>query len=396
MQLAARMSDLGTENAFEVLAEVERLRAAGRDVISFAIGEPDFATPDHISAAAVAAIERGETHYAPSAGIAPLRAAIAAYMQKSRGLAVGPEHVVVTPGAKPILYHGLTALLEPGDEVLVPDPGFPIYASVVRFLGGVPVPLPLRETHDFAFDPAELKARTTPRTRGIILNSPQNPTGGVLSRADLEAVAALALANDWWVISDEIYDQLVYDGDFVSIAALPGMAARTVIVGGFSKSYAMTGWRLGYGVMPETLARAIARIVTNCESCTATFIQHAGVAALTGPQAPAQQMVAELKARRDLMVAGLNQLRGVRCLTPRGAFYAFPNVTEACKRLGVADSKAFQQRLLAEIDVAVLPRSAFGPALPDEPDQYVRLSYATGRDQIAAGLERLAGLLGRV
>ncbi|REJ37274.1 MAG: aspartate aminotransferase [Bacillota bacterium] len=383
------MGQLGTETAFSVLAEVKRLEAQGRSVVNFAIGEPDFDTPEHIKQAGIDALRRNETHYSPSAGIMPLRSAIARHVGETRGIDARPEHVVVTPGAKPIIFYSILALVEPGDEVIYPNPGFPIYESVIRFAGGRPVPAPLLETKGFRLDVDAVARLVTDRTRMIIINSPHNPTGSVLTRADLEALAELARRHDLWVLSDEIYSRIVFDGEFVSIASLPGMQERTIILDGFSKIYAMTGWRLGYGVMPEFLAEAVARLVTNCESCTATFTQYAGIAALTGPQQPSLAMVDEFRARRDMIVAGLNAIPGVTCHLPGGAFYVFPNVTGLCRRLGLPDAKALQERLLQDAGVAVLARSAFGAPLEDEREQYVRFSYATSRENIAEGLRRM-------
>ncbi|OUN01674.1 MAG: aspartate aminotransferase [Firmicutes bacterium ZCTH02-B6] len=388
-RLAARMEQLGTETAFSVLAEVKRLEAQGRSVINFAIGEPDFDTPEHIKQAGIGALQRNETHYSPSAGIMPLRSAIARHVADTRGIDVGPEHVVVTPGAKPIIFYSILALVEPGDEVIYPNPGFPIYESVIRFAGGRPVPAPLLESKGFRLDVDAVTRLVSDRTRMIIINSPHNPTGSVLTRADLEVLAELARERDLWVLSDEIYSRILFDGEFVSIASLPAMQERTIILDGFSKIYAMTGWRLGYGVMPDFLADAVARLVTNCESCTATFTQYAGVAALTGPQAPSTAMVDEFRARRDMIVAGLNAIPGVTCHLPGGAFYVFPNVTGLCRRLGLPDAKALQERLLLDAGVAVLARSAFGAPLAGEEEQYVRFSYATSRENIAEGLRRL-------
>ncbi|WP_035462079.1 pyridoxal phosphate-dependent aminotransferase [Alicyclobacillus macrosporangiidus] len=393
MRFAERMTRLGTENAFEVLAEVTRLRAEGREIISFAIGEPDFDTPDHIKEACIRALRDNQTHYAPSAGIPELRQVIADHIRDTRGIAATPDEVVVTPGAKPILYFAIHALVNPGDEVIYPNPGFPIYESVIRFVGGTPVPLPLVEERDFAFDAERLRSLVTPRTKMIILNSPHNPTGGLLSRADLEVVAELATAHDLWVLSDEIYSRIVYDGPFISVASLPGMKERTILLDGFSKTYAMTGWRLGYGVMPAALAEEVARLVTNSASCVNTFVQYGGIAALTGPQEPVDRMVAEFQARRKMMVDGLNAIPGVSCRAPGGAFYVYPNVTQACQRLGLADGRALQQYLLHEHGVAVLPRTAFGSRASDETEEYVRLSYATSRENIERGLARIQDAL---
>ncbi|WP_324668317.1 pyridoxal phosphate-dependent aminotransferase [Geochorda subterranea] len=386
---ATRMDAVGTETAFEVLAQVKRLGATGRKVYNFAIGEPDFDTPDSIKQAGIAAIRENHTHYSPSAGIAPLREAIARHAGRLRGLSLSPDEVVVTPGAKPIIYYTLLACVDPGDEVIYPNPGFPIYESAIRLAGAVPVPVYLREERGFAFDPAELAERITDRTRLVILNSPHNPTGGVLGADVLSEVARLAIEHDLWVLSDEIYSRIVFDRPFSSIASLPGMRERTVILDGFSKTYAMTGWRLGYGIMPVPIAEAVARLVTNVESCTATFTQMAGVAALEGSQEPVREMVAEFAARRDLVVGLLNEVPGVRVGVPAGAFYVFPNVTEACRRVGAPDARTFASRLLEEAGVAVLARTAFGTPAPDEDQQFVRLSYAASREQLREGILRM-------
>lgn len=389
MKLADRLNHLGIENAFEVLAEVTSLKAQGRDIISFAIGEPDFDTPENIKEACIRAIRDNHTHYGPSAGLPALRETIAAYIAGTRGIDVSPEEVVVTPGGKPIIYYIIHALINPGDEVLYPNPGFPIYESVIQFVGGKPVPVPLLEEKDFSLDTIHLQSLITPKTKLIILNSPQNPTGGMLTDADLAAIADLAVKHDLWVLSDEIYSRVLYDGQFRSISALLGMKERTIILDGFSKTYAMTGWRLGYGVMPKELATWIARLVTNNESCTNTFIQYAAIEALTGPQQATLEMVNEFKARRDLIVSGLNDIRGISCKLPGGAFYVFPNVTQACRNLGFADAKALQRYLLYEGNVAVLPRTSFGVKNIGETEEYIRLSYATSRENIAEGLRRI-------
>lgn len=393
MKLANRLSNLGTENAFEVLSEVNRLKSSGRNIISFAIGEPDFDTPDNIKQAGIKAIQGNFTHYSPSAGILPLRDAIVKYISATRSIHVNSDQVVVTPGGKPIIYYVLHALVDSGDEVIYPNPGFPIYESVIRFTGGIPVPAPILEEKDFSLDTAELEKLITPKTKLIILNSPHNPTGGMLTAQDLKAVAELACKHNLWVLSDEIYSRIIYDKTFNSISSFPGMQDRTVILDGFSKTYAMTGWRLGYGVMPQELAVHISRLITNCESCTNTFVQYGGLEALTGPQDSVVSMVSEFKARRDFIVAGLNSIPGFSCKTPNGAFYVFPNVTEACKRLHLPDSKALQQHLLHNGNVAVLPRSAFGSRNTGETQEYLRFSYAASCDMIAQGLERIGKLM---
>ncbi|MCF8565823.1 pyridoxal phosphate-dependent aminotransferase [Alicyclobacillus tolerans] len=389
MNFADRMSRLGTENAFEVLAEVKKLEAQGRDVVSFAIGEPDFDTPEHIKEAAIRAMAGNETHYAPSAGILPLREEIASYVARTRNIEVHPDEVVVTPGAKPIMFFTIQALVNPGDEVIYPTPGFPIYESLIRFVGGHPVPVPLLEERNFSFDVEYLAKLITPKTKLIILNSPQNPTGGMLSYEDLRFLSELAVQHDLWVLADEIYSRIVYSGEFHSISSFPGMKERTVILDGFSKTYAMTGWRLGYGVMNRRLAELVARLVTNSESCTNTFVQYGGIAALTGPQDAVTAMVAEFKARRDLIVEELNRIPGVKCLVPGGAFYVYPNVSGVCQNLGFASAKELQQHFLHAAGVAVLPRTAFGSRTEHENGEYIRLSYATSREKIREGISRM-------
>ncbi|MCX7779580.1 MAG: pyridoxal phosphate-dependent aminotransferase [Negativicutes bacterium] len=393
MKFAKRLNFLGIENAFEVLAEVTKLKAQGRDIISFAIGEPDFDTPANIKEACIKAIQANHTHYGPSAGLPALRETIAAYIAKTRGISVSADEVVVTPGGKPIIYYIIHALVDPGDEVLYPNPGFPIYESVTNFVGGKPVPVPLLEAKEFSLDTDYLRSLITPKTKLIILNSPQNPTGGMLTPADLKAIAAMAVEHDLWVLSDEIYSRVLYSGEFHSISALPGMKERTIILDGFSKTYAMTGWRLGYGVMPSALATWVSRLITNNESCTNTFIQYAAIEALTGPQDATAAMVREFKARRDLIVDGLNSIKGFSCKLPNGAFYVFPNVTQACRNLGLPDAKALQQLLLHEGNVAVLPRTSFGVKNIGETEEYVRFSYATSRENIIEGLKRIKAVV---
>ena len=392
-RFADRMDRLGNENAFVVLAEVERLEAAGRSIVNLSIGDCDFPTPENIRRAAHDAIEAGYTHYAPSPGIPALREAAARYLTRTRGLPVTPDEVVVTPGAKPILFFSLLALINPGDEVLYPNPGFPIYESVARFVGGAPVPLPLREARRFRFDPDELRRCVTDRTRMIILNSPNNPTGGVLTAAELEAVAAVARDRDLWVLSDEVYCRYLYEGAHASIAALPGMKERTILLDGHSKSYAMTGWRLGFAAMPPDLAEQVALLITNSVSCTAAFTQVAGIEALDGPQAAVEAMIGTFRTRRDFVVAGLNALPGLRCQAPEGAFYAYPNVSQACRRLGLAGAEELQHRLLQEAGVALLARTCFGPRNEGEQEEYLRLSFATSVETLEEGLARMARFL---
>ncbi len=384
MRLAERMSRLGTETAFDVLARAKQLEAEGKPVIHLEIGEPDFDTPQHIIDAACEALNSGWTHYGPSAGDPELRQVIAAHIQQSRGFPADPDEVVVVPGAKPIIYWGITALVDHGDEVIYPNPGFPIYESMINFCGGKPVPIALREEIEFRLDPEELADLVSDRTRLIILNSPQNPTGGVLTREDLEAIAEIAIENDLMVMSDEPYELILYEGEHHSIAAVEGMKERTILLDCFSKSFAMTGWRLGYGVMNKELAAHIAKLQTNCTSCTTSFVQRAGIAALQGPMEPSMAMVAEFKRRRDIIVDGLNAIPGISCLRPHGAFYVFPNVTGT----GI-DCRELANKILEEANVAVLSGTAFGRY----GEGYLRLSYANSVENINEAVDRIHKLL---
>ncbi|MBP1931664.1 pyridoxal phosphate-dependent aminotransferase [Ammoniphilus resinae] len=393
MKFADRMSLLGTENAFEVLAQVKKLEAEGRQIVSFAIGEPDFDTPENIKVKGQSAIDQNYTHYAPSAGIMELREAVANHVSKMNGITVGPENVVITPGAKPIIFHTILSLVNPGDEVIYPNPGFPIYESVVRFVGGKAVPVALREQRGFSLDPEELESKITEKTKLLIINSPQNPTGGIIAEQDLQKIAELAVKHDLWVLSDEIYSELIYEGEFKSISSFPGMKERTIILNGFSKTYAMTGWRIGYGVMCQPLAELMARLVTNSDSCVATFTQMAAVEALTGPQTAVQEMVQELKQRRDVIVNRINQIPGFSCLTPKGAFYVYANVTKACQMLGLPSSRELQQKLLLEGNVAVLPHTSFGSRNEGDSEEYVRFSFATSLENIHEGLDRIGRVM---
>jgi aspartate aminotransferase len=379
--IAESMGRLGTETAFEVLARARALERQGKNVVHLEIGEPDYDTPAHIREAAKRALDAGATHYGPSAGLPELREAIAEHIEKTRGVPVEPDEVVVTPGAKPIMYFVIMALTNPGDEVVYPNPGFPIYESVINFVGGKPVPIPLLEETGFGFDLKEFERRVSKKTKLIIINSPENPTGGVLSPEDVGRIADLARHYKVPVLSDEIYRRFLYDGEFASIASLPGMKPQTIILDGFSKSYAMTGWRLGFGVMPKPLAEHLTRLMTNSVSCTATFIQHAGLAAIRGDDTPVQTMVEEFRHRRDLIVDGLNRIPGVSCKRPRGAFYVFPNV----KSFG-RPSKAIATHLLEQAGLAVLGGTAFG----EFGEGYLRLSYAASRDTIKEALARMA------
>ena len=390
-RLSRRAESLGTENAFVVLAEVNALIREGKDIISFCIGQPDFPTPDHVQNAAIAAIKSGKHGYTPSAGIDELRAAAAKDMAKRRGLVITPDDVVVGAGAKPFIAYTIASVTDygVGDEVIYPVPGFPIYESQINANGAVPVPIFLREARDSAFDPAELEAKITPKTRLLILNTPQNPTGGILDRANLDAIAEiLARHPQVWVFADEIYSRLVYDGRFDSLATRPDMLERTIISDGASKTWAMTGWRIGY-VANRVLAPVFTRWITNTESCASQISQWAAVTAITGPQDAADRMRASFLERRNLIVSLLNDIPGIRCATPGGAFYAWPNVTEACKRTGCADSEAFRKRLLHEAGIAVLADIHFGRRVPGD-GQHIRFSYAASNEAIEQGVGRLA------
>jgi aspartate/methionine/tyrosine aminotransferase len=392
--ISRRTAALGTENAFVVLAEVNELVRQGKDIISFCIGQPDFHTPKNVQDAAVRAIREGKHGYTPSAGIVELREAAARYMGAMRGLTISPDHVVVGAGAKPFIAYAILSSTDygTGDEVIYPNPGFPIYESQIAAHGAVPVPLHLREARGFAFDPAELEAKITPRTKLLILNSPQNPTGGILARRDLEAIAAILRRHpDVWIYADEIYSRLVYESSFASIASLPGMYERTIISDGASKTWAMTGWRLGFASNP-VLAPQFVRWVTNTDSCASQITQWAAVEAIQGPQDDAEKMRASFLARRDLIVGLLNGVPGVSCLVPGGAFYAWPNVTEACRMIGAADSEEFRRRLLNEAGVAVLADVHFGARVPGE-GQHIRFSYAASNEAIRGGVARMADFI---
>jgi aspartate/methionine/tyrosine aminotransferase len=389
-KLSRRASALGTENAFVVLAEVNRLIREGKDIVSFCIGQPDFPTPTHIQDAAVAAVRGGKHGYTPSAGIDELRAAAARSMGALRGMEIAPDEVVVGAGAKPFIGYAIASVTDygVGDEVIFPVPGFPIYESQIVANGAVPIGLPLRESRSFAFDPKELESRIGPRTRLLILNTPHNPTGGLLTRRDLEAIAEVLRKHPQvWIYADEIYSKLVYDGDFVSIATLPGMRERTIISDGASKTYAMTGWRIGF-TANAALAPVFTRWITNTESCASQISQWAALAALTGPQDDADRMKASFHARRDLIVRLLNEVPGFRCASPGGAFYAWPNVTEACERIGAKDSEALRKRLLHEAGVAVLADIHFGPRVEGD-GQHIRFSYAASEAAIGEGVRRI-------
>jgi aspartate aminotransferase len=383
-QLAGAVKRLGTESAFAVLARARELERLGRSIVHLEIGQPDFRTPEHVAAAGIDAIQRGETGYTPSAGLAEFREVIATELSQTRQIEVAADRVLVGNGAKLFLFLTILAVCEPGDEIIYPDPGFPIYESVIRWAGGVPVPLPLRQELDFSFSLDDLSDRLGARTKLVILNSPNNPTGGVAPAADLRAVAEMILTSPAWVLSDEVYRRIAYDGEVASIASLPGMLDRTVLLDGLSKTYAMTGWRCGYAAVPEPLVDPLTRLVTNSVSCVPAFVQAAGIAALTGPQDCVTEMVDEFRHRRDLVVAGLNDLPGVSCLAPHGAFYVFPDVSE----VPIAPQE-LADRLLEEAGVALLAGAGFGV----HGERNLRISYANSRPQLELALERIQTFL---
>ena len=380
LRLAQRMSRLGTETAFEVLAKARALEAKGRDIVHLEIGEPDFDTPANIVDAAVDALHKGFTHYGPSAGLPDLRKVIADEVAATRHTSVSPDEVVVVPGGKPIIFFTLMALVQEGDEVIYPNPGFPIYESMINFLGAKPVPIPLREEREFRLDTAELKSLITDRTRLIILNSPQNPTGGVMTRTDIEEMAAILTDRDIMVLSDEIYSRLIFEGEHHSLFSYDDLRDRVILLDGFSKTYAMTGWRMGYGVMRVDLAQQIARLMTNSNSCTASFTQKAGIEAICGPQASVTVMNDEFRKRRDYFAERINRIKGFRCLVPKGAFYMFPNITATGWK-----SKPLADALLDEAGVAALSGTSFGAY----GEGYLRFSIANSLENIAKALDRV-------
>jgi aspartate/methionine/tyrosine aminotransferase len=376
------METLETETAFEVLAKAKALEKQGKNIVHLEIGEPDFDTPQNIKDAAVKALKDGYTHYGPSAGLPEFRETIAQYISKTRGIEAKADEVVVTPGAKPIMFFSMLALVNPGEEVLYPNPGFPVYESLANFVQGKPVPIPLKEENDFRLDPEYVKEKITKKTKMIILNYPENPTGGILTRDDLKVIAdCIADRDDVFVLADEIYSRIVYEGKHDSIASLPGMKDKTILLDGFSKTYAMTGWRLGYGVMRKDIAQKIAQLMTNSNSCTASFTQIAGIEALKGSQGDVEKMVAEFKRRREVIVEGLNKIKGFTCKKPKGAFYAFPNITGT----GM-DSRKLGDHLLQNAGVAVLPGTSFGKF----GEGYLRLSFANSVENIKKALDRIA------
>lgn len=393
--LSDRINGLGTENAFVVLKEVNELIAQGKKIYNFCIGQPDFKTPGHICEAAKKAIDEGKHGYTPSSGVLEIRSSVARFFNESRGLDFTPDDIVVACGGKPFIWYSIFVTTDygKGDEVIFPNPGFPIYESMIRGQGAVPVPLYLRESKNFNFDINELRKKITPRTKLLILNSPHNPTGGVLSKAELEEIAGICTEHDIWVYADEVYSKLVYDAPFASIASIPGMRDRTIVVDCASKTYAMTGWRIGY-MANRVLAPHVTRLVTNSDSCAPFANQLAVAAALDGPQNEADHMLSVFHERRDFIVPGLNKIKGITCKTPGGAFYVWPNVTEACKMTGCKDSEEFRKRLLHEAGVACLADIHFGPRVPDE-GQHIRFSYASSLPDIQEGLNRTADFIQR-
>jgi aspartate aminotransferase len=387
MKLAERMGRIGVEGAFSVLVKAKALEAQGRDIIHLEIGEPDFPTPRHIVEAGKKALDEGWTHYGPPQGLPELREAIASYISRTRGIKVGPEHVCVVPGGKPIIFFPMLALLEAGDEVIYPNPGFPIYESMINFLGAKPVPIPLVEERGFSFDLNLLRDRLSPKTKLLILNSPQNPTGGVIPPDDIRAIADMVRDRDLIVLADEIYSRIYFDEAPLSITTLPGMLEKTIILDGFSKTYAMTGWRMGYGVMPEWLVDPINKLMVNSNSCTASFTQRAGIAALNGPQDEVVKMTAEFRRRRDAFCAGLNGLPGVRCAIPGGAFYAYPNITGTGWK-----SEALADALLKDAGLACLSGTSFGAY----GEGYLRFSIANSYENLMAAIERMRHFLSSV
>ena len=385
MNLSHSLDRLGTETAFEVLARARALEAQGRTIVHLGIGAPDFDTPQHIKDACAKALADGNTAYCEAQGLPALREACSEYLSRTRGIEVLPQRVVVTPGAKPFLGYAVLATCNPGDEVIYPNPGFPIYESVIRYFGAVPVPLPLREERGFTFTADDLAERVTPRTKLVILNSPANPTGGVTTPEQTAAIARVLEASDAWILSDEVYSEMVYDGAHDSVAA-HGLLDRTILVDGFSKTFAMTGWRLGYAAVPEPLVEPLTRLIVNTVSCTPPAIQLAGVAALTGSWDEPRAMIEEFRRRREVVVAGLNALPGITCVMPEGAFYAFPNVTGT----GMP-AREFASRCLEEAGVAVVAGTSFG----EYGEGYLRVSYANSVENIERGLESIGQLLSR-
>ena len=388
MHVAQRMKNLGTETAFLVLAKAKALEAQGKHIIHLEIGEPDFDTPVNIKNAAKKALDDGYTHYGPAPGLPELRKTVAEFMSKARGMKFTADQVVVTPGGKPIMFFSILACVDEGDEVIYPNPGYPIYESVINLVGAKPVPLVLKEEKEFRFEIEDLRELITPKTRMLIINTPHNPTGGILTKDDLRQIAELAVKQDLIVLSDEIYSRILYDGfEHASIAAFPGMAERTILLDGFSKTFAMTGWRLGFGLMPEPLVPLISQLQINCTSCTASFSQVAAIEALVGPQRDVEAMITEFKRRRDVIVEGLNGIPGFRCHKPLGAFYVFPNITGTGK-----SSRVLADYLMNEAGVACLAGTAFGAS----GEGYLRFSYANSVENIQLALDRIRDSVSRL
>jgi aspartate aminotransferase len=386
LRLASRMSRLGTETAFEVLNRARALEKQGKDIIHLEIGEPDFDTPANVVQAAIDALHKGWTHYGPAAGLPDLRQMIADYVSRTRTVPVASDEVVVVPGGKPIIFFTILALIDEGDEVIYPNPGFPIYESMINYVGGRAVPIPLREARDFSVDVKELASLISDRTKLIILNSPHNPTGGVLTKKDILEIAEAIGDRNIMVLSDEIYSRLIYEGEDFSIMSVPGFKERTIVLDGFSKTYAMTGWRMGYGVMRADLATHISRLMTNSNSCTASFTQVAGIEALRGDQSSVDKMNAEFRRRRDVFVAGLNKIKGFSCRVPKGAFYAFPNITKTGW-----PSKKLADALLEQAGVACLSGTAFG----EYGEGYLRFSVANSLENLNKALGKIEGWVGK-
>jgi len=383
------MKRLGTETAFEMNAVVEKLRREGKDIITFGIGDPDFDTPKNIKNACIKALNENKTHYAVSNGILPLRQAIAKAAGEFRKMEFSPDEIVVSTGVKHVLYDLITVLVDEGDEVIYPNPGYPIYESVANFVGAKSVALPLWENRDFSFDANVLKKLVNKKTKMILLNSPHNPTGSVLTVKDLKDIAEISGKFNCWVVMDEIYSRILYENEFTSIISLPGMKERTIIVDGFSKTFAMTGWRLGYGIMPKELTVPITKLENNTNACVNTFAQYGAIEAISGDQSEVHKMAEEYRKRRDLMVKLLNDIKGITCKSPKGSFYAFPNVTGACRKLGLKNARELQDYILYNAGVAVLARTYFGPKNKGETEEYIRLAYVSSIKAIEEGLARI-------
>ncbi|HAL61404.1 MAG TPA: aspartate aminotransferase [Chloroflexi bacterium] len=387
MEVTERMKRLPGEGAIEVLAQAMALEAEGADIIHLEVGEPDFKTPPNVLEAGIRALKAGDTRYGPAPGIPELREAIAQDVSVRLGIEVKPEQVVVTPGGKAIAFFTFLALLEPGDEVIYTNPGFPVYEAMTGFIGAKGIPLRLLEERGFRFEVEDFLSKVSPKTRLIVINSPHNPTGSVLTKSDLEVVAEVAVERGLWILSDEVYNRIIYEGESLSIASLPGMQRRTIILDSFSKSYAMTGWRLGFGIMPPELASHIIRLVINSNSCTPPFIQRAGIEALKGPQEAVARMVAAFRERREVIVEGLNSIEGLRTVKPQGAFYVFPNI----EGVGMGSGE-FADYLLREAGVAILPGTAFG----EYGEGFIRISYANSLDNIRKALDRISEAVARL